>query len=180
MIEVAPNLFVGDGNDRDLLAASALAGTAVNGVPPGWYVISAAKTAHKAELGYSGNAAPKTIVFDGEEVPNPEYLMAKRERRLFLNLVDVEDPAYIRDEIVHTALEQVDEAMTRGDKVLIHCNQGQSRAPTLALLWLHGADARFTDLAYDEAAEAFRRVYPAFAPAKGMEGYARAHWGETA
>lgn len=164
MIEVAPQLFVG--NATDLIHVD----DGAKGIKDGWYVITAAKEPwHRDLLGYTSRGAPKD---------HAEYLLAKREHRLFLNLVDVDDPAFIREEIINTALEAIDDAMDRGDKVLIHCNQGQSRAPMLALLWLRGEDEAYAGLTYDLAAEQFREVYPSFAPAKGMEGYARTHWGE--
>lgn len=180
MIEIFPNLYVGSDVDRDLLAAGAVTGTAVNGVPEGWFVISAAKTAHKAELGYTGNAAPKTMIEDGKEVPHPEYLYAVRPRRLILNLIDGPDPKYIPDEIVTVTMQTINLGLGSG-KTLIHCNQGHSRAPTLALLWLHGlkpslAETEYAAMSYDDAAAAFKVLYPEFAPAAGMEGYARAHW----
>lgn len=107
--------------------------------------------------------------------------MAIRSRRLILNLVDAPDPAYVREEIVTTALDTIDTALGANTKVLIHCNQGQSRAPTLALLWLRWGAASVVSyylrkMSYDDAAEAFRGIYPPFAPAGGMEGYARVHW----
>lgn len=160
MIEVFPNLFVGSGND--LIHADNGDGT----IKPGWFVISAAKDPyHRELLGYTGRGAPKD---------HPEYLLASRTRRLFCNLVDAEDPAYIRDEIVSTVIVSIDDALGLGHKVLVHCNKGQSRAPVLAMLYLRQRCHVATD--YDDTARWFRAIYPDFEPAKGMEGYARAHW----
>ena len=170
MIEVYPSVFVGSGDDYDLLRASNETGKPMF---DGWLVISASKEPwHREALGYTGRAAPNT---------HPEYLVAVRPNRLILNLIDADNPAYIPDEIVHTALDTIDTALGAKTKVLIHCNQGQSRAPTLALLWLRWGKASVVSyylrkMSYDDAAEAFRGIYPPFAPAGGMEGYARAHW----
>lgn len=163
MIEVAPNLFVGNGTDLMMVDDGA------KGIKDGWFVVTAAKEPwHRELLGYTTRGAPKD---------HPEYLMAERPRRLFLNLVDVDDPAFIREEIVTKALVDIDTALERGDKVLIHCNQGQSRAPMLALMWLHRQlEQSGGEITYDDAVEQFRAIYPSFAPSKGMEGYARAHW----
>jgi hypothetical protein len=162
MIEVRENLFVGTGNDLIHVDDGA------KGIKEGWYVISAGKHPwHKEALGYSGNAAPKE---------HPEYLMARRPNRLILNLIDAPDPAYIPQAIMDIAIHDIGTELEKGNKVLIHCNQGGSRAPTIALLWLHAHDPEYAGLDYDGAAEKFRDVYPDFAPAKGMEGYARANW----
>lgn len=162
MIEVFPNLFVGDQND--LIHVD----DGNKGVKDGWFVISAAKDPwHREALGYSGRAAPKD---------HAEYLIAARDRRLILNLIDANDPAYVPDKIVDTTLEMIDASLAGGLKVLIHCNQGQSRAPTLALLWIHRNSPLYSVETFDEAVEDFRKVYPTYAPAKGMAEYARTHW----
>lgn len=160
MIEVFPGLFVGDAND--LIHADGGNDT----IAAGWFVISAAKDPwHRRALNYTTRGAPKD---------HPEYLIAARERRLILNLIDVDDPAFVREEIVTAAMQGINAGLSSLDKVLIHCNQGQSRAPTLALLWLK--DWLKIGASYDDAAIWFKAIYPTFEPSKGMEGYARAHW----
>ena len=60
--------------------------------------------------------------------------------------------------------------------VLVHCNQGLSRSPSIALLYL----LKHTDAlgSQDPAAAllAFRRLYPPYAPAQGMADYVRLNW----
>lgn len=157
MIEVAPNLFVG--NAVDEAATKNL---------PGWYIVSAAKEPwHRAALGYTGRAAPRD---------DPEYLIAKRDNRLILNLVDANDPAFISSEIIGQALHETHVALRDGKKVLIHCNQGASRSPTIALLYLAVHDKRFEGMSFDAASDLFRTIYPAYEPARGMAEYAKQHW----
>lgn len=56
--------------------------------------------------------------------------MAKRETRLILNLVDLENPAYIAKEIKDKVLRFIGQNLEEaGRKVLVHCNQGMSRSP---------------------------------------------------
>ncbi|MBA2116847.1 hypothetical protein HOV93_40400 [Planctomycetes bacterium FF15] len=51
---------------------------------PDWRVVHACKDPyHRQALGYSGRDAPKS---------HPEYLIARREHRLILNLVDAPAP----------------------------------------------------------------------------------------
>lgn len=169
MVEVHPNLFVGAA--PDLLHATGPDGD----VKEGWYVISAAKDPwHREALGYTTRGAPKD---------HPEYLVAARPYRLILNLIDPDDPKYIPDEIVDGTLQVIDVELASGAKVLLHCNQGMSRAPSLALLWLHsrppldaGESQPWGALDFDEAVEEFRKLYPMFNPSSGWSAYLKEHW----
>lgn len=76
MIEVKSNLFVGSQDDEAAIRGQG-----------GWFVVHACKEPyHRQALGYSGRGAPKD---------HPEYLIARREGRLILNLVDVDNVSYI-------------------------------------------------------------------------------------
>lgn len=162
MIEVFPNLYVGSGTD--LIHVD----DGKKGVKDGWFVVSAARDPwHREALGYTGRGAPKD---------HSEYLMAARLRRLILNLVDAADPAYIREEIMDAATRSISDALDRGDKVLIHCNQGGSRAPGIALMWLRKNHPDYAEATFAEAVEGFTKAYPDFAPAAGIRGYLEQHW----
>lgn len=168
MIEVYPNLFVGSG--ADLIYTD----DGNSGVKDGWYVISAAKDPwHREALAYKTQAAPKD---------SPEYLLLVRGNRLILNLIDPPDPAYIPDAIVRASIDAISNALKAGEKALVHCNQGNSRAPTLALLWMRRCSPMshfLSRMDWDTAKAAFTELYPPYAPGKGMEEYARNHWIET-
>lgn len=160
MIEVFPSLFVGSGNDLIHVDDGA------KGIKEGWLVISAAKEPwHREALGYTGRGAPKDHI---------EYLIANRTRRMILNLVDVDNPEYIRPEIVRAAEVNISSALIRDEKVLIHCNQGHSRAPGIALQWMHHAG--FLGGTLDQAEFMFKKIYPDYAPAAGIRGYLQQHW----
>ena len=83
--------------------------------------------------------------------------------------------SFIAPIIVDTALGAIDRHIGEF-KVLVHCNQGLSRSPSIALLYLlKHTDARGSQ---DPAAAllAFRRLYPPYAPAQGMADYVRLNW----
>lgn len=161
MREVSPGLFVGD--DADAAAV---------GAGDGWFVIHAAKEPyHRAAVGYRSLGAPRG---------HPEYLFAYREGELCLNLVDVPDPAYVPHAVMTEAIATIARELAAGKKVLVHCNQGKSRSPMIAMLWMCLHTDVFDDCDYDAAAAAFTKIYPAFAPAGGMAGYARALFAGTA
>ena len=155
MVEIHTGVWVGDENDY------------LNTVmrQDGWAVVHACKEPyHRQALGYTGRGAPKN---------HPEYLVARRDKRLILNLVDVDDPAFIRREIVDAAVAFIDERLQAGQTVLVHCNQGRSRGPTIGFLYLVAHTDRLSTLSYDDAVADFRRIYPPFQPARGMAVFSK-------
>ena len=157
MREVAPKLFVGNQQDFEYIVSK----------EPGWAVVHACKEPyHRKALGYSGRAAPKT---------HKEYLMAVRDDRLSLNLVDAEDPKYIRKEIIDAALRFIAEKLDEGKKILVHCNQGASRSVGITLLHLAVA-GQIPNQTFSEAQAAFTAIYPEASMAGGMRGFLTQHW----
>lgn len=156
MIEVHSNLFVGNETDASVALKE-----------DDWYIIHACKEPfHRQALGYSGRAAPKN---------HPEYLIARRNGRLVLNLVDVPDPAYIAKEIMDAAVEAIAENIPR-KKVLVHCNQGMSRSPTIALLYLLKHTNELNTSSFIGIVESFKAKYPAYTPAGGVAGFVERYW----
>jgi predicted protein tyrosine phosphatase len=159
MIQVYPNLYVGSQDDYERSRAEFTA----------WLVIHACKEPyHRQALGYTGRAASKD---------HPEDLIAKRDNRLILNLVDAADPAYIPDQIMDTAIGEIHAALPRGQKVFVHCNQGHSRSPAIAMLYL-GTHTDVLPVSFEEAFAKFNGIYPPFAPAGGTLGFLRRRWSQ--
>lgn len=162
MIEVSSGLFVGGEVDYEREVKK----------QPGWHVVHACKEPyHRQLLKYTGRGAPKD---------HPEYLLAERGNRLFLNIVDVEDPAYINKGMIDHAMGFVHGAMKAGSKALIHCNQGESRGPSIGLLYLAAHTDALPVGTFEEAEAAFRRIYPSYNPKRGIRGFIQANWGEYA
>lgn len=157
MIEIFPNLFIGTEQDYE---------RQVRGQHD-WMIVHACKEPyHRNELGYTSRGAPKG---------HPEYLIARRANRLILNLVDAPDPAYIPKEIIDAALEFIHKGLSESHKVLVHCNLGESRSPSIGLLYL----AIYTDKLskdFSLAEQAFRNIYPAYNPRAGMRGFLAENW----
>jgi hypothetical protein len=160
MIEVSKGLFVGSQDDEARVRGAL-----------GWFVIHACKEPyHRQALGYAGRGAPKG---------HPEYLIANRPGRLILNLVDTDDVAYIPAEIIDAAIEAIRKNLETSS-VLVHCNQGFSRSPTIALLYMSKYTDTFRGMSADGGMQAFQKLYPPFAPAEGMANYVRINWGRYA
>lgn len=157
MIEIYPNLFIGMVEDYEVQAKGKL----------GWLTVHACKEPyHRQALGYRSNGAPKG---------NPEYLIARRKNRLILNLVDVPNPAYISKDIIDAALEFIHAGMRNSCKVLVHCNLGESRSPSIGVLYL----SVYTDKLPREflpAEKKFREIYPLYNPSAGMRGFLIKNW----
>ena len=158
MIEIYQNLFVGNQDDYELNIAG----------EDGWAVVHACKEPyHRMALGYRGRGAPKE---------HPEYLVARRENRLILNIVDADNPAYIPKEIIDAALKFISEKLAENLKVLVHCNQGMSRSPSIGLLYLVRNTDKLPKCSLDEAESSFREIYPPYNPANGIRGFMIAKW----
>jgi predicted protein tyrosine phosphatase len=150
MREVYKGLWVGDDSDVEKAQEK------------NWAILHCTKDgphSHRSILGYTAQAAPK-----GEE-----YLTAKRGRELYLNLIDPETDKLISDEAVNAGIKFVREHLEKGDHVLVHCNQGNSRAPSIALLVLHSLGK----IPAVNAMNLFRKIYPNFAPSNGMKTFVR-------
>jgi hypothetical protein len=158
MIEVFPNLFIGTLHDYE----TRVAGQA------GWATVHACKEPyHRRAVGYRGWAAPRG---------HPEALVARRENRLMLCLLDLPVPWFIRKEMLDQALDFIDEMSHQQLKVLVHCRKGRSRSPSITLLYL-AARLQALPTASLEAAEAhFRRLYPSYYPTGGIRGHLQRHW----
>lgn len=157
MIEITDNLYIGNQLDYEKNVKR----------QDGWAIVHACKEPyHRNALGYTGRACSKN---------HPEYLIAKRDNRLILNLVDVEDPSWISASIVDTAMDFVGDNLKAGKKVLIHCNQGHSRSAGLGMLYL-ASTGKFSGLDFESAEKKYKEIYEPYEPAGGMKGYLSLNW----
>jgi hypothetical protein len=157
MKEIIPNLFIGTISDYELEKSN-----------DDFYTVIAAKEPyHRIAVGYSGRSCGKE---------HPEYLFAERDRCLICNLVDVPNPEWISPVIISRAFECIDNALVDNKQVLICCNQGQSRSATIGLMYMKKL-GYFERMKFEEAEQAYLRIYPDYSPADGMRGFAQLNWG---
>ena len=91
-----------------------------------WAIIHACKyPCHRNAVGYGRSISPE----------HPNYLFIKREQNLFLNIIDPAQPLFMNPLFVES-LRFSKYYYNSGKNLLYHCNQGDSRAPSLALLQL--------------------------------------------
>jgi predicted protein tyrosine phosphatase len=154
MIEVVSNLYVGNDQDWELYVKG----------QPNWAVVHCAKEPyHREALGYDTPGAPKT---------HPEYLFARRGEEMCLNMVDTKDPAYIPMEVVKAGVNFIYAGLMRKKRVLVHCNRGESRGPTVAMLFL----ARNLDMDFKKAEKSFLKKYSMYKPGQGCHEFAAKNW----
>jgi protein-tyrosine phosphatase len=152
MRELFKNLYIG--TDDDVPEARKRGFDIIHAEKNGEY-------SHRSLLKYEGQSAPK----------GPEYLYAKRPHNLYLNLIDADDPSFVPDALINEALTFIKQSLDDGKSVLVHCNQGVSRSPTIVFLYLYSAGKLPQN--HHQAIRAFRRLYPQYDPSTGLELYAK-------
>lgn len=157
MVEIHKNLFIGSENNCTLNTVNGLA------------VIHACKyPCHAKAVGYKGNL-PKN---------HPHYLIMERQSHLFLNMVDMEQELHplFTNPIMQAAMNFIDKNIET-NKVLIHCNQGISRSPSIGLLYL--AKKRIiSNGKFNDALSEFVKLYPYYQPGKGIALYLAKNWND--
>ena len=154
MIEIHPHLFVG--NDVDCR-------TAFNN---GFAIVHACKDpCHRRAVGYQQRALRSD---------HPYYLTYHTPQNLFLNIIDPDKPMFLPP-LFQESLEFIEEEI-KTRKVLIHCNKGESRAPSIAVLYLAKRAKVLPEDSFKEAALEFRKTYPCYAPGLGIQRYLGENW----
>jgi hypothetical protein len=150
-----PILFVGDDSDD------------AEAVKRGYAILSACKDGprgHRAALRYTTMGAPK----------DENYYHATRGKRMVLNLLDLKDPDFIPEDAIFPALKFIDKHLKAGDKVLVHCNAGRSRSPSVGLAYLRAIGEM--PYSFRTAEKVFKSLYPSYSPGNGMRTFVREHW----
>lgn len=155
MTEIYPNLFVGNLIDYEQ-----------NQFNEDFYFVQACKEpCHRKALGYSGRSADEN---------HPEYLIAYRERRIILNMIDPPTSKYFENILFEKSLNFIDEHLKNGKKVLVHCNQGFSRSPSIALLYL-ATKKKIENSSFENAEGDFLKLYPNYKPS-GIKEFLILNW----
>ncbi len=151
LTEVMPELWVGSAE-------------ALKEVDHTWAVVHAARDPwHRDAVKYKGMSAPKA---------SPEYLYAQRKNELCLNWVDADDPKYFDLNLTKVAISFIKGYLINDRSVLIHCNEGLSRGPGLAMAYM----APRLDPDFASAVKLFTRIYPYFMPRAGILYHLRDNW----
>ncbi|MBI1326029.1 MAG: hypothetical protein GC136_00125 [Alphaproteobacteria bacterium] len=118
---------------------------------------------HKRAVGYT-----KSL-----EITHKNYLWLEAGRHLYLNMVDPPVPLF-KPESFTKFFEFVDRAI-KTRPVLIHCNKGESRAPSLTLLYMAMRLGLLPNDSYEAAAAKFRALHP-YKPGQGIAMFLSQNW----
>jgi len=133
-----------------------------------WAVVHACKhPCHVNAVGYKGSL-PKD---------HPDYLSLERGDNLYLNIVDPDIPLFMPQTFVDF-MTFTRKHYNEDKNLLIHCNLGESRAPSLALLFMAKGLHVISDGSYEEAQSEFQKSYPGYTPSKGISRYFTENWNE--
>lgn len=133
-----------------------------------WTVVHACKSpCHQRAVNYRG-CLPNS---------HPNYLILEIKNNLYLNIIDPPQPLF-KPQLFISFLDFSRRHWNSGNNILIHCNRGESRSPSLALMFLAKHISIISNDSYDQAKEGFKIVFPAYAPGQGIQIYLRKHWGE--
>jgi hypothetical protein len=131
-----------------------------------WAIVHACKSpCHQNAVGYSGSL----------KNTHPHYLVLQRESDLYLNMIDPPVPLFMPP-LFTSFLKFANDNWRSGKKVLIHCNQGESRAPSLGLLFLAKCQTAISNGCYEKAREDFLKLYSLYNPGKGIQIYLNRNW----
>lgn len=129
-------------------------------------VVHACKSpCHQHAVGYRGSLPSD----------HPHYLVLRRDHDLFLNMIDPPVPLFKLasfTEFMSFAREQYQE----GGSLLIHCNQGESRAPSLALVFMAKHLNVLPADSFGAAQSAFGILYPSYRPGLGIQRFLEENW----
>ncbi|WGK70387.1 dual specificity protein phosphatase family protein [Candidatus Haliotispira prima] len=82
---------------------------------------------HQSVVGWSGRGCNKD---------NPHYLFKQTNNAIYLNMIDGDNPAYVNDDMVNSALSFIKSSLDNNEIVFIYCSLGESRSPSIALMYL--------------------------------------------
>lgn len=107
------------------------------------------------------------------------YSILHRSLDLTRNLVDMdrfsENYLDFNRDMFDTAFSFLDEYRLQGYKILIHCNQGESRAPTIGLLYIARLGA-FEYADFDTSVPKLKEIYPVYMPKRNIFLTVRSLW----
>ena len=156
MIEVSKNLFVG--NEDEYKQNRYLMNE--------WRIIHACKEPyHREIMGYTGRAAPKQRGY---------HYVYDSKGDLFMNIIDGVPAQYYDFFMMREAVLCAVKAFENNKKVFVHCNQGESRAPIIAMLIMRTIN-KLTG-SFQNSFFEFKKIYASINPSNGICEFASKNW----
>lgn len=121
---------------------------------------------HQSVVGWQGR---------GCDPRHPHYLFKRDPDAIYLNMIDGDDPKYVNDAMINPALDFMKDQIASGNSVFVYCSLGESRSPSLALMYL------LENNLIERSANTFqifkREYYQNYLPKNGNLLYIKRRWG---
>jgi hypothetical protein len=131
-----------------------------------WVTIHACKhDCHKNAVGYKTNI----------DKSHPNYLFLETDYNLYLNMIDPVKPLFY-PETFNVFLDFAEEKYLEGYNLLIHCNLGMSRSPSLAMLLLSKRLNVISSESYDSAKGNYISMDKGYFPSSGIDLFLYKNW----
>src|SRR6266516_5816458 len=155
MKEVAPDLYVGTSSEARYIFSQR----------DEWRLVNVAKTIHLEIHGWSK-----------PDSTSPYYVIHEDPQWISVNWVDTPRAELFNYQnkgvsVVKQILAFIQKSLQEGKKVLISCDQGQSRSPSIAMLYLAKVLHTIRDTTFAEAVKEFVKIYPQYQPALGISTF---------
>lgn len=151
------NLWVGGMADLSSICASQ------------WAIVHATQTIHYPVCGWNRTT-------NKPNKDHPDYLTKDLGQRLSINWVD--GPAHLYKmggpQLFVKVLDFIDK-WYKQKNVLVHCDQGISRSPTVVLLYLAKRLKILSSGSFNEAVDPFKKLYPSYNPG-GIAEFVSENW----
>jgi hypothetical protein len=120
---------------------------------------------HQSVVGWQGRGCDKR---------SPYYLFKETSDAIYLNMIDGDDPKYVNNDMINPALDFIHKNLEAGDKVFVYCSLGESRSPSIALMYM--LQYGLIDKDPDVLMEFRRKYYPKYQPKNGNAFYIKRRW----
>lgn len=135
-----------------------------------WAILHCCKNPfHVDFVGYKGNL----------KGTDPYYISCIKGNEMALNIVDLEyfDDRYLmhNKKMFTEAFEFLDRFRKQGKKLLIHCNQGESRGPSLCMLYIARIGG-FINNEFEDVFYEFLDLYPRYHPKANIYNNVKLLW----
>lgn len=120
---------------------------------------------HQSVVGWTGRGCNKD---------NPHYLFKREDKAIYLNMIDGDNPEYIHDNMIDAALSFMKEKLDMDEEVFIYCSLGESRSPSIVLMYLLENDLIEKN---EMTFLTFKKEYTNYKPGLGNFLYIKNRWG---
>lgn len=111
----------------------------------------------------------KLVGFSGSKCPPNKYFY-EEGRRCSLCIIDFPKKfqwEWFPVEMLKATMKFIDNSLAQGNKVFIHCNQGLSRAPSIAFMYMVSRKLIDT-ISFEDDLRSFVDLYPKYNPAEAI------------